>query len=452
LSINPDGSRNAIHPADVRGRFQRRKHGLWYLLIAIYLALPWLKIGGQPALLIDIETRHFYLFGQTFNAQDFWLSFFFVSGFGFALFVLAAVFGRVWCGYACPHTVFLEGVFRRIERWIEGPAASRAMLDKGPLGWTKTWRRGAKMVVFAAIAAVIAHSFLGYFMPVEVLVEAVTASPGQHPTAFGFMLVATVLLFVNFTWFREQTCIVMCPYGRLQAALYDADTVLVGYDQKRGEPRGSAGTAGAGDCVDCYRCVSVCPTGIDIRQGTQMECVGCANCIDACDEVMLKLGRAPGLVRYDSQRGFETGKRRFLRSRVAVYGVLMLMGLLAFGFAVLGRTPFEANLARAPGRSYTVEDERVHNVFQLHVVNKRPGPRTFKIAVLGPQEADTTVGQTEVALESFADVKIPVHVFVPASAFKPGEKTQLSITCADPDGELTRVVTATLLGPSSRRR
>jgi polyferredoxin len=167
---------------------------------------------------------------------------------------------------------------------------------------------------------------------------------------------------------------------------------------------------------------------------------------------MLKLGRAPGLVRYDSQRGFETGKRRFLRSRVAVYGVLMLMGLLAFGFAVLGRTPFEANLARAPGRSYTVEDERVHNVFQLHVVNKRPGPRTFKIAVLGPQEADTTVGQTEVALESFADVKIPVHVFVPASAFKPGEKTQLSITCADPDGELTRVVTATLLGPSSRRR
>jgi cytochrome c oxidase accessory protein FixG len=452
FSINPDGSRNAIHPADVRGRFQRRKHGLWYLLIAIYLALPWLKIGGQPALLIDIEKRHFYLLGQTFNAQDFWLSFFFVSGLGFALFVLAGVLGRVWCGYACPHTVFLEGVFRRIERWIEGPAAARAKLDKAPLGWAKALRRGAKMVVFAAIAAVISHSFLGYFMPVEVLVEAVTTSPGTHPTAFVFMLIATVLLFVNFVWFREQTCIVLCPYGRLQAALYDADTVLVGYDQRRGEPRGAAGTAGAGDCVDCYRCVAVCPTGIDIRQGTQMECVGCANCIDACDEVMLKLHRPRGLVRYDSQRGFETGKRRFLRGRVAMYAVLMLMGLSAFGFAVTQRRPFEADLLRAPGRSYTVEADRVHNVFQLHLVNKRPGPRTFKIAVLGPAGADTTVGQTEVALESLADIKIPVHVFVPASAFKTGTKTQLSIACDEPGGELTRLATAPLLGPSSGRR
>src|SRR5262245_19147234 len=341
FSINPDGSRNAIHPADVRGRFQRRKQGLWLVLIAIYLALPWLKIGGHPALLIDIEKRHFHLLGHTFNAQDFWLSFFFVSGLGFLLFVLAAVFGRVWCGYACPQTVFLEGVFRRIERWIEGPAALREKLDQAPFGWVKLGRRGAKMVVFAAIAAVISHSFLGYFMPVEVLVEAVTTSPGRHPTAFRFMLVATVVLFVNFAWFREQTCIVMCPYGRLQAALYDADTVLVGYDLKRGEPRGAAGTPGTGDCVDCFRCVAVCPTGIDIRQGTQMECVGCANCIDACDEVMQRLGRARGLVRYDSQRGFETGKRRFLRGRVVFYAVLTLMGLSAFSLAVMGRRPFE---------------------------------------------------------------------------------------------------------------
>ena len=452
FSVNPDGSRNAIHPADVRGRFQRWKSGLWYVLIAIYLALPWLKIGGQPALLIDIEKRHFHLLGQTFNAQDFWLSFFFVSGLGFLLFVLAAVFGRVWCGYACPQTVFLEGVFRRIERWIEGPAAARAKLDKSPLGWTKAWRRGVKMVVFAAIAAVISHSFLGYFMPVEVLVEAVTASPGKHPTAFAFMLVATAILFVNFAWFREQTCIVMCPYGRLQAALYDADTVLVGYDRKRGEPRGAAGTSGAGDCVDCFRCVAVCPTGIDIRQGTQMECVGCANCIDACDEVMLKLHRPRGLVRYDSQRGFDTGTRRFWRGRVAIYAVLMLMGLSAFGFAVTRWRPFEADLVRVAGRSYTVEEERVHNVFQLHIVNKRPGPRTFKIAVLGPAGADTTVAQTEVALDSLADVKIPVHVFVPASAFEAGAKAQLSVTCAEPDREFTRVATATLLGPSPRRR
>ncbi len=451
FSINPDGSRNAIHPADVRGRFQTRKHVLCYVLIAVYVALPWLKVGGLPAMLIDIETRHFYLCGQTFNAQDFWLSFFFVTGLGFLLFVLAGLYGRIWCGYACPQTVFLEGVFRRIERWIEGPAAARAKLDKAPWCSAKVWRRSAKMVVFLAIAAVISHSFLGYFMPVEVLVEAVTAAPGKHPSAFVFMVVATAILFVNFTWFREQTCIVICPYGRLQAALYDADTVLVGYDGKRGEPRGAAGTNGAGDCVDCYRCVTACPTGIDIRNGTQMECVGCANCIDACDEVMQKVGRSPGLVRYDSQRGLETGKRRFFRGRVVLYLVLMLMGLSAFTVAVTRRRPFEANLARAPGRSYTVEDGRVHNIFVLHLVNKRPGPRTFAITVVGPAAAETTVGQGEVALESLQDSKIPVHVFVPTSVFRAGLQTQLSVRCADPDGDLMRLATAPLLGPSARR-
>jgi cytochrome c oxidase accessory protein FixG len=349
FSINADGTRNPIHPADVRGRFQRLKHGLWYVLIGVYLALPWLKIGGLPAFLLDIPARHFYLFGHTFNAQDFWFAFFFVTGLGFALFVVAALFGRMWCGYACPHTVFLEGVFRRIERLIEGNAPARAKLDQAPVH-AKVWRRGLKMLVFLLIAALIAHSFVGYFMPVEVLVEAVTASPSRHPTAFVFVAVATVVMFVNFTWFREQMCIVICPYGRLQGALYDPDTILVGYDERRGEPRGPAGTDGAGDCVDCYRCVSVCPTGIDIRNGTQLECVGCANCIDACDEVMTKLDRPPGLVRYDSQRGFETGARKFARGRVLVYGVLLLAGITMFTLALTRRRPFEATLVRPGGR------------------------------------------------------------------------------------------------------
>ena len=185
FSINADGSRNAIHPADVKGRFQRRKNVLWAVLIAVYLVMPWLKVGGRPALLLDIDARHFFLFGHTFNAQDFWYSFFFVTALGFSLFVVAALFGRVWCGYACPQTVFLEGVFRRIERWIEGNAQARAKLDRAPLK-AKLWRRGLKMLVFFGISAAIAHSFVGYFMPVEVLVEAVTSSPGKHPTAFAF--------------------------------------------------------------------------------------------------------------------------------------------------------------------------------------------------------------------------------------------------------------------------
>ena len=454
FSVNPDGSRNAIQPADVHGRFQRRKHALWYLLIAVYLLVPWLEIGGHPVLLIDIPARHFYLLGATYNAQDFWFAFFFVTGLGFTLFVVAALFGRMWCGYACPHTVFLEGVFRRIERLIEGPATARAKLDKSPMTGAKALRRGAKLLVFLAIAAVISHSFLGYFMPVQVIVEAVTSSPGKHPTAFVFMVVATLVLFVNFTWFREQLCIVICPYGRLQGALYDPDTLLVGYDKKRGEPRGAAGTAGAGACVDCYRCVAVCPTGIDIRNGTQLECVGCANCIDACDEVMTKLDRPTGLVRYDSQRGFETGKRRFLRGRVALYALLLLAGISALTFAMTRRRPFEASLVRAPGRSYLLEenDTRVHNVYDLQLINKRAGERTFTITVTGPEELQTVVAATEVKLASLEDRRIPVHVFVPRSAFKQGLKAQLTVRCADPEGELVRIATAPVLGPSSGHR
>ena len=452
FSINPDGSRNAIHPADVKGRFQRWKHVLWVVLIALYVALPWIRIDGHPAFLIDIQARHFYLFGHTFNAQDFWYAFFLVTGVGFTLFVVAALFGRMWCGYACPQTVFLEGVFRRIERWIEGPAAARAKLDKAPLRGAKLVRRGLKMVVFLLIAAAISHSFLGYFVPTEVLVEAVTHSPAHHPTAFVFVVVATLILFVNFTWFREQLCIVVCPYGRLQGALYDPDTILVGYDQKRGEPRGPAHQQGAGDCVDCYRCVAVCPTGIDIRNGTQLECVGCANCIDACDDVMVKLGRPKGLVRYDSQRGFETGVRRFMRGRVFLYGVLLLLGMSVFTFALTRRRPFEASLVRAPGQAYQVESERVHNVFDLQLINKRPGARTFTIEVAGPDDADTIVAARRVERNSLEDRRIPVHVYVPTATFKAGLKTELLVRCDEDGTVLERLATAPLLGPGPRRR
>jgi cytochrome c oxidase accessory protein FixG len=449
FSINPDGSRNAIHPADVKGRFQRGKHLLWYVLIAIYLVVPWLKIGERPVLLLDLPNRHFYLLGQTFNAQDFWLAFFFITGLGFGLFVLAGLFGRMWCGYACPQTVFLEGVFRRIERLIEGPAAARAKLDKATFG-QKFLRRGLKMVVFLLLAAVISHSFLGYFMPVEVLLEAVTSSPSKHMTAFVFMVVMTAVLFVDLVWFREQLCIAICPYGRLQGALYDQDTILVGYDRNRGEPRGKEGAPGAKDCIDCYRCVSVCPTGIDIRNGTQLECVGCANCIDACDDVMTKIGRAKGLVRYDSQRGFDTGKRQFLRGRVAMYFVLMLMGLGAFTLSVTKRRPFEANLVRMRGSAYTIEGDRVHNIFDLHLINKLAGQRTFQIKEVGPAGAEIVVALREVPLASLQDMKVPVHVFVPLAQWKAGLKCELSVRCDDPDGEIVRLSTAPLLGPSGR--
>ncbi|MGE3175654.1 MAG: cytochrome c oxidase accessory protein CcoG [Planctomycetota bacterium] len=471
FSINADGSRNAIQPADCSGRFQTRKHLLWYLLLAVYLALPWVEIGGHPAILIDIERRHFYLFGQTFNAQDFWLAFFFVSGLGFALFAVAALWGRLWCGYACPQTVFLEGVFRRLERWIEGPAAARVKLDREPMNANKLLRRGLKMVVFLAISVVITHSLLGYFMPVTDVVAAMTSPPTEHLTAFLFALVLTAIVFVNFTWFREQTCIVVCPYGRLQGALYDPDTLLVGYDRTRGEPRGPAGKDaagkdaagkdgackdGAGDCVDCFRCVAVCPTGIDIRNGTQMECVGCANCIDACDDVMTKLGRPTGLVRYDSQRGFDTGQRKFLRPRVFLYAFLLVLGVSVFAFAASRRTPFEANLVRPPGPAFTVEGDRLRNLMELHLVNKLPGRAAFRIEAEAPDGVEVTIAQRAPELDSLQDLRIPVIAEQAADRFEPGQEVTLRVVGTLVDdaagtGPQEVIARRPLLGPRRRR-
>jgi cytochrome c oxidase accessory protein FixG len=452
LSVNADGSRNAIHPADVRGRFQQRKHALWYLLIGVYLLLPWLQVGGHPAVLIDIVDRRFYLFGQTYNAQDFWLAFFFVTGLGFLLFVVAALSGRLWCGYACPQTVFLEGVFRRLERWIDGNAAARKKLDRARLGGGKIWRRAAKLTLFWAISMLIAHSLLGYFMPVTSVVAAITSPPGEHLTAFLFVAVTTALLFVNFTWFREQTCIVVCPYGRLQGALYDSDTLVVGYDRRRGEPRGAVGTAGAGACVDCRRCVAVCPTGIDIRNGTQMECVGCANCIDACDEVMDKLHRPRGLVRYDSQRGFDAGTRRFWRPRVFLYSLLLLLGAGVFAFATLHRAAFEAHLLRPVGATFTVEGDTVRNVFVLHLVNKLPAATTFRLEPEPLAGAEVALAPREVRLESLGDQRFSVVVRQPLLGFVAGTPLRIRIVADAEAGPIVAVAESPLAGPRMRRR
>ena len=444
-SINPDGSRNAIHPAEVSGRFQRYKALVWTVLIGVYVALPWIEIGGHPAVLIDIPRRHFYLFGNTFTTGDFWLAFFFVTGIAFGLYVLSALWGRVWCGYGCPQTVFLEGVYRRIEQWIEGSPRRRRELDRAPWTGAKIVRRGGKYAVFLLISAALAHTFLGYFMPIREVVHAVTSPPSEHWVAFLFVAGFTAIIFVNYTWFREQLCIVVCPYGRLQGVLYDQHTINVGYDFTRGEPRGKRQSA-TGDCIDCFRCVQVCPTGIDIRNGTQMECVGCANCIDACDEVMARIGKPAGLIRYDSLAGFEGRPRRLWRLRVGLYLALLLVGVGVFAAAASSRTSFGVQLLRLPGELYTLDDGVVTNRFSLHLENKAPVAETFRIES-APREGMTAVIPTPALdLPSLADQRVPVFVRVERARFEPG--MSLSLTIRTSVGE--RTVEAPLLGPLGR--
>ncbi|MCF7674019.1 MAG: cytochrome c oxidase accessory protein CcoG [Akkermansiaceae bacterium] len=382
-SINADGSHYFIHPADVKGVWTTARKLVAWVLIMIYLALPWIPIQGHPAVFLDVETRNFHLFGFHFMPQDFWMMFFAVTGLGFTLFFVTALLGRVWCGWACPYTVFLDHIYRRIERWIEGDATARRKLDQAPWTAGKLIKRVFKHALYALIAALIAHAFLAYFVSLERLYSFMHAGPMEHFTAFGVVLFLTCVLWFCFGYFREQFCIIMCPYGRLQSALSDDETITIGYDEKRGEPRGTAGKV-EGACVDCRRCVNVCPTGIDIRNGLQLECIGCAACIDACDDIMVKLKRPKGLVRYDSQAGFAGRKRRLLRPRIYAYSVLGVLGLVALVLVGMMKfSSFTATISRVSGTGYTVDAGSVSNIYLLRVKNKRNDTATLSIR-LGP--------------------------------------------------------------------
>lgn len=446
-SINTDGSRNYLHPADVSGRWQRRQKYIWAVLIAVYAGLPWITIGGHPAIQIDLASRHAYLFGLTFTNQDFFLMFFVVTGLGFALFVTTALFGRVWCGFACPQTVFMEGVIRKIERWIEGPRTTRIRRNEGPWTFDKTWRKVIKNLAFLVIAYLVAHIFLAYFIPARELLGVVNHSPGEHMLAFGWTMFFTLIFFIDFAWFREQTCLIICPYGRLQSALIDQDTVIVGYDAQRGEPRSKKKDEG-GDCVDCFRCVAVCPTGIDIRNGLQMECLGCTRCIDACDDIMRKVGKPEGLIRYDSQRAFEGGHKVSLaRPRVLLYAALGLIGLVVAGVSIADRDPFQANALRTQGMPYLLEGDRIRNLYSIHLQNKEDKPITLEIR--GDDTAapslEFLISQPSVVLQPLEDQEVPVFVYVDRSQFHGAFPLDLVVT--DPATGDSERLTVTFRGP-----
>ena len=380
-TIGEDGSRPFMFPADTRGRFTSARRVVAYGLIAFYLSLPWIKINGYPAVFLDVAERRFHLLGLTFAAQDLWLLFFVITGLGFSLFFITSLLGRVWCGWACPQTVFLEHIYRRIEVWIEGDAVARRALDAAPLTAGKIAKRVFKHAVYILVSAVLTHLFLAYFVSVPEVWSMVRAAPSEHWSAFVFMMAYTALTYFIFCWFREQVCIVICPYGRIQSALTDDNTVTVAYDALRGEPRGKAGTEGAGDCVACNKCVQVCPTGIDIRQGLQLECVGCTACIDACDDVMDKLHRPRGLIRYDSQNGLQKKPTRWIRPRTVLYAILLGIGAGVALWAVSTIKPANFGVTRMIGAPYIIDGGFVRNQFLVRLVNKRNGPVRFTLAV-----------------------------------------------------------------------
>ena len=469
-TIRSDGSRPFLFPSDPYGRFTRARRLSAFALITFYLSLPWIQINGHPAVFLDVAGRRFHLFGVTLAAQDLWLLFFVITGLGFSLFFVTALLGRVWCGWACPQTVFLDHIYRRIERWIDGDALKRRALHHAPLSATKVFKRALKHTLYVVVSAVITHLFLAYFVSLPEVWSMVRAAPTEHWSAFGFMVVATGLLYFNFAWFREQLCIVICPYGRLQSALIDDHSLVIGYDAKRGEPRGKGrpgasvsdflaevgrqtGTAEApekaGDCVACSRCVQVCPVGIDIRQGLQMECIGCTACIDACDDVMTRLGRPRGLIRYDSQKAFTGGRTRWIRPRTLLYFVLLLIGAGVAIWALSTVKPANFGVTRMTGAPYIVDETTVRNQFMVRIVNKRSEPVRFVLNVdRAPADVRRTGFDAVVEVEPLGELVQPLVIQQPRGSYTGPFDFQIRVEDAAATFRLSREVE--FLGPEAR--
>lgn len=431
-TIREDGSRLFLHPADVKGRLTTLRRLSGWGMVLLFLLLPVIRIGGYPAVFFDIAQRRFHLFGQTLGFQDVWLLFFCITGLGFGLFFITSLFGRLWCGWTCPHTVFLDHVYRRIERLIEGDANRRRALDAAPWDAEKILKRVVKQVLFVIVSAVIAHMLLAYFVSLPQLLKWVWTAPWEHMSAFVFVWVVTGALYFNFAWFREQLCLIICPYGRLQSAMIDDNSMVVGYDVKRGEPRGRVGKEGVGDCINCMRCVEVCPTGIDIRQGLQMECISCEACIDACNEIMFKINRPKGLIRHDSIEGFAGKKTRWVRPRTVVYLLLLCIGITVAAFAVSGIQPMDLSVTRMTGTAYVVDKDAVRNQFMVRLLNKESVPQVVEISVTGGPESLERVGFLgQVELEPLEEIIKPLVLRVPLETYEGRFRFEVQVRSQD---------------------
>lgn len=445
-SVNDDGSRYIIHPSDTQGPFTHWRRIVALVLIALYAALPWIQVGGYPAVYLDTVAMRFHFVGLTFLSHDIWLGFFLITGLGFGLFYATALFGRIWCGWACPQTVFLEHIYRRIERWIEGDAPKRRQLDRMPWGSKRLLKRGLKHVLFFAVSIAIAHLFMAYLVSIPNLWDMMRHSPADNWGIFIFVFVYSGLLYFNYAWFREQLCIVICPYGRLQSALIDDHSVVIGYDEKRGEPRGKATQTGIGDCIDCDRCVQVCPTGIDIRQGLQMECVGCANCIDACDSIMEKIDRPKGLIRYGSLQSLEGRKTKWIRPRTIAYTILMLIGVLVLTLSIGNLSSASITVWRLGGPPYYIDEAYIRNQYMFRLTNRKNEPSYFQLETseVDPGIVVNGVGDP-ILIDGNGDVVKALIVLVPKESFE--GPISLDLNVVDEDGNILTTRPLEVIGP-----
>jgi cytochrome c oxidase accessory protein FixG len=412
-------AREEIYPREIKGRYASLRWICLWLTQLVFYGLPWLNWNGRQAVLFDLGARKFYIFGIVLWPQDFIYLAALLIICAYALFLFTAVAGRVWCGFACPQTVYTE-IFLWIERRIEGPRSARMRLDRQPWNAQKAFKKGAKHAAWVILSIWTGLSFVGYFTPIHELMGE-TLSLGLGPWETFWIAFYSFATYGNAGWMREQVCKYMCPYARFQSSMIDKDTLIITYDHQRGEPRGTKGKgAQTGDCIDCSMCVQVCPTGIDIRNGLQYECIGCAACIDACNSVMTKIEAPLGLIRYSTERAIVSRlslpemRRRVLRPRVLAYTALLAIIVVAFLSMLAIRTPLKLDVIRDRGvMAREVEDGMIENVYRLQIMNTGETPHRFRIAVSGI-DSIALATPSEVDIDGATTRAIPVRVRVNA--------------------------------------
>jgi cytochrome c oxidase accessory protein FixG len=378
-TIDETGHRKFIFPKKPSGKLYEYRKIVSYFLLAILIANPFLKINGNQFMMFNVLERRFNIFGFPFWPQDFYLFvLFMILGVVFVI-LFTVIFGRIFCGWVCPQTIFLEMVFRRIEYWIEGDRGAQIRLAKQEWNAEKIRKKGLKWFVFLIISFFIANVFLAYLISSDELFKMIEEGPESHQSTLIALLIFTGVFYFVFVWFREQVCIIACPYGRLQGVLLDNKSINVAYDFVRGEKEAGRAklnknedraASGKGDCIDCHQCVQVCPTGIDIRNGTQLECVNCTACIDECDSIMESVGLPKGLIRYASEDEIEKKSKFQFTARMKGYTAVLviLIGVLT-GLLFL-RTDVEASILRLPGQLYQHKGDNISNVYTFKIINK----------------------------------------------------------------------------------
>jgi cytochrome c oxidase accessory protein FixG len=450
-SVARDGRRRWIYARQPSGRYYRARTAVGVVLLAFLCLAPFVRVHGQPLMLLDILNRQFVLLGVFFRPQDFYLVVLVALTVLVTLVTMTVIVGRVWCGWLCPQTIFMEMVFRRLEYLIDGSAEQQLRRNRGPWTASRAARYAVKHAIFFALSFAIANVLLAWIIGAPALGTIVTDPPSQHLTGLTAITLFSFVFFLVFARFREQACVLACPYGRMLSALTDAQTAMVTYDTRRGEPRGrvaqGAAAVSRGDCVDCHQCVTVCPTGIDIRNGIQLECVNCTACMDACDGVMLRLGRATGLIRYASHASIAGPAPRRLSWRTLGYGVVWLALVIVTTTILATRRDLDVLVLRQPGTLYaTAGDGDIANFYQVQAFNRTGRPASFTLDVTSPRGATLTPLGPIGHVDAYGQLDGRVVLRVPVAALA-GASTPVRFVVRS-DGGAAQQIDSSFLGPA----